>query len=187
MKNSSNVNNSIINSTYVSVSILFFVLDSPKPLWSDCFINDLNEIYLEDFTKTNSIFKELKEGSEKFIEIKSLSNGVVFNTYNTTIINSGGKTESIKIELDDKAKISIVSRDIITNFFYLASRLEAKSIIIQLSKKCSDYGMLFILAKILQGLMTVGFKSDTTSNNSKYIKNLKIELNKNEVFQEIEF
>lgn len=65
------------------------------------------------------------------------------------------------ILIEGDIKYSTLSKEIIMNLIEFARKVEAKNILLLIEKKNKDY------IKILQGMMTVGFVSDTASKLAK--------------------
>lgn len=61
-----------------------------------------------------------------------------------TIISNSGAIESVIVELGDKVKMNHLNREVISNFLYFATKIEAKSISMSISRKSNDYGKFLI-------------------------------------------
>ena len=86
----------------------------------------------------------------------------------------------------EKMKYSELSKDVMINFFYFALKTHSNKMCILLNRKNKDY------VKILQGVMTVGFK--TSKNNQRFnhenveYKVMSMEITKkHDEIQEIDF
>lgn len=151
---------------------------------------------LSDESFKKAIISKSIEGNEYSIEVQALFYNVENNTYEVfhsfefLFINN---CETIVINLKENAKLSCLNKEIICNLLYFATKLDSKNLIMILNKKGKDY------VKMLQGLMTVGFKTDN-SNSSRFAnyllssgsssnscKVLKMELTKLDEVQDIEF
>mmetsp|Transcript_7813 Transcript_7813/g.8057 ORF Transcript_7813/g.8057 Transcript_7813/m.8057 type:complete len:141 (+) Transcript_7813:180-602(+) len=131
------------------------------------------------------------DNKEKNLEVQALyfnsENGSyeTYHVFNFTLLNS---CETLVINLNENIKLGSINKEIISNLLYFGSKVEVKSIAMILSRKSKDY------VKILQGLMTVGFKTEA-GNNSRFLsgktgtncKVLKMELTKIDDVQEIDF
>ena len=80
-----------------------------------------------------------------------------FNLFFSSELNS------LCILLSEDMKYNDLTREIMLNFFYFASKTEAGKMCFLLTRKNKDY------IKFLQGIMTVGFKPNT--KNSKFSQN----------------
>lgn len=147
--------------------------------------NILNE---EGFIKM--IRENKSNNKEKTFEVQALYYNAqsdlyeVFHVFEFRIFNNG---ESVIINLKENIKLSNLNKEIISNLLYFSSKIEVQNISMVIDRKCKDY------VKILQGLMTVGFKTDNTSSsrfnstNGTNCKILKMEMTKNDEVQEIDF
>jgi hypothetical protein len=95
----------------------------------------------------NSLIFKLQNNKEELV-----------NKYNC-FYNPG--LEALCIIVEDVTKYSDLSKDIILNLMSFAQKLSIKNLILLLDRKNKDY------VKILQGMMTVGFKHDTIMKTSK--------------------
>jgi len=148
------------------------------------------ENLLHDDTFKKAILTKSLEGKDYSIDVQALYYNVendtyeVFHIFEFLFVNN---CETIVINLKENAKLSCLNKEIICNLLYFSSKLEAKHLVIILDRKGKDY------VKMLQSLMTVGFKTDTT-NNSRFVntsgmscKTLKMDLTKLDEVQDIDF
>ncbi len=86
--------------------------------------------------------------------------------------------------LNDKIKYSDLTREIMQNFFFFASKTNQTKICFLLNRKNKDY------VKLLQGIMTVGFKTSNSRFNLDKVEykvmNMDVSKKSDEV-QEIDF
>jgi len=92
--------------------------------------------------------------------------------------------EALCVIVDEKVKISSLSREIISNIMEFAAKAAAKSVILLLDKKNKEY------IKIMQSMMMIGFMNDanyrTANLMEKEYKLLKLDV-KHQELEEIAF
>jgi hypothetical protein len=88
------------------------------------------------------------------------------------------------VVIDDKMKYSELTKEVMHNFFYFALKTNMKKMCFLLNRKNKDF------VKILQGVMTVGFKTSNSRINLENIeyKVMTMEISKKfDEVQEIDF
>lgn len=95
-------------------------------------------------------------------------NSIIFNLENNQqeVLNKyncfyNPSLEALCIMIEDVTKYSEISKDIIMNLIDFSQKMNIKNLVLLLDRKNKDY------VKILQGMMTVGFQSDTVLKVSK--------------------
>jgi len=63
--------------------------------------------------------------------------------------------EALCVMIEDKTKYSDLSKEIVMNIMDFATKMSIKNIILMIDRKNKDY------VKVLQGMMTVGFSTDS--------------------------
>lgn len=89
--------------------------------------------------------------------------------------------EALYVFTTDTTHYMQISKEILLNIYYFAVKTECKKICFLLTRKNKDY------VKILQGLMTVGFKPSSNSRyNSKGIEYKLMEMEINPKYSEVQ-
>jgi hypothetical protein len=92
--------------------------------------------------------------------------------------------DALCVFTDENTSYTQINKEVLLNLFYFAMRTNSKKMCFLLTRKNKDY------VKILQGIMTVGFKPSNSrySNNGTDYKVMTMEINKKfDEVQEIDF
>lgn len=100
----------------------------------------VNILDKENFAKT---IKESSKEKERNFEVQALYYNVdtnsndIYHTYSVDVYNGG---ESVVVDLKENVKLSKINKEILSNLFVFASKIEAKTLYIMINRKGKDYG-----------------------------------------------
>lgn len=124
----------------------------------------VNESFLKELCQASKEVSKINVSATVYNSFKGCNE--VIKQFTFTIFN----TDTLVIDLPLSSTVSSIGKEIILNIFYFVKAGEIKKVMFLVNRACKDYGKFYsILVKILQGLMTFGFKLDNSANN-RFVK-----------------